>query len=145
MLYGSDILGYAKQKMSKLQRIEKAVYRAILGASSYALIPTLRGEIGSSTMYTRIRGNQLKYLKYIEENESNDLLRRIIEEKLNTPKDYKIQTTKEFMKHTKIKHSDLKGMKAQKLKGKIIEWDTENWEKEVAERSSLNIYRKFKK
>ena len=100
-----------------------------MGAPGYAQTPTLRGEIGSSTMETRIRGNQLKYLKYIEENEGNDLLKRIIEEKLNTPKDYWIQTTKEFMKNIKVKYSDLKEMKVQKLKGKIKEWDTENWEK----------------
>lgn len=48
------------------------------------------------------------------------------------------------MKDTKIKYSDLMGMAAQRLKGKIREWDTENWEKEVAERSSLKLYSKFK-
>ena len=72
------------------------------------------------------------------------MLRRIVEEKLTAPKDYWLQTTKEFMKNIKIKHSDFKGMKTQKLKGKIKDWDTENWEKEVAERSSLKIYSKFK-
>lgn len=104
VLYGSSILGYTKQEINKLQRIENSVYRVILGAPSHAQIPTLRGEIGSSTMESRIRGNHLKYLKYIEENESNDLLRRIVEEKLNIPKDYWIQTTKEFLENLKSKH-----------------------------------------
>lgn len=85
-------------------------------------------------METRIRGNQLNYLWYIKENENYDL-RRIVKEKFCIPKYYWIQTPKEFMKNTKIQHSDLKGMKSQKLKENINEWDTENWEKKVVERS----------
>lgn len=48
-----------KEEIQKLQRIEKCVYRAILGAPSYTQIPVLRGEIGSSgsAMETRITPN----------------------------------------------------------------------------------------
>lgn len=36
-------------------------------------------------------------------------------------------------------------MKTQNLQEKINKaWDTENWKKEVAERSSLKLYNKFK-
>lgn len=69
VLYRSSILGYTEQEVNKLQRIENTVYRAILGAPNYAQTPTVRGEIGSSTTNTRIRDNQLKYLKYVHRGE----------------------------------------------------------------------------
>ena len=55
ILYVSGILGYTKIEIEELQRIENSVYRQIMGAPRYAQIPTLRGEIGSSTMENRIR------------------------------------------------------------------------------------------
>lgn len=144
VLYGSSIFGYTKREINELQRIENSVYRVILGAPSYAQLPTLRGEIGSSTMENRIRENQLNYLKYVEENERNGLLRRIIEEKFKDKKDYWIQTTREFMKNIKLTYSELKEIGKQNLKKKVRECDKEYWKKEVAEKSSLKIYSKYK-
>lgn len=113
----------------------------MLGAPSYAQTPTLRGEIGSSTMENRRRGNQLKYLKYVEENLSKDLLRRIAEEKLNIPQDCWIQTNNEFKKNKGLRFDGNENTKFTWKKNKDL--DTENWKEEIVERSShsrLKLY-----
>ena len=143
VLYASSTLAYTKQEIQHLQRIENSVYRAIL-ASKYAQVPTLRGEIGSSNMETRIRQNQLNYLKYVEENENNDLMRQIMVKRTTDKKDYWMETIKEFMKKISINHSKLKELTKQKLKDKINEWDNKSWQEEVAEKSGLSIYKKWK-
>ena len=145
VLYASSILAYTKDETQKLQRIEHSVYRAILGAPSYAQVPVLRGEIGSSAMETRIRQNQLNYLRYVEENESNELMRRIVEEKATMRKDYWTKTTKDFMREINVKQSELRTIKKEKLKNKIREWDSKRWQEEVAEKSSLSLYKKLEK
>ena len=94
--------------MDELQRIENSVYRQILGAPKYTQIPTLRGEIGSSTMENRIRTNQLLYVKYIEDNNQNQLLKRILEEKKVKKEDYWVASTKEFMDKICLSYEKLK-------------------------------------
>lgn len=78
VLCASSILGYTKQEIEKLQQIEDSVYRTILGAPQYAQVLPLRGEIGPSQWKA-------------QENESNKLLRRIIEEMSSKGEDYCIQ------------------------------------------------------
>ena len=95
-------------------------------------------------METRIRQNQVNYLKYVEENDTNGLMKRIIEEKAKTKKDYWLKTTKEFMKEINLNYPELRTIKKEKLKNKIIDWDSKKWQQEVAEKSSLAIYKNFK-
>lgn len=64
--------------INKLQRIEKGVFRQILGASSYTPVAALRGKVEASSMQVRIREGQFKYLRYLL-MEGNDLVRRIEE------------------------------------------------------------------
>lgn len=42
-------------EIQKLQTMENSVYRKILGAPKFAQACTLRGEVGASSMKTRIR------------------------------------------------------------------------------------------
>ena len=150
ILYASAILGYTKTEITKteiekLQRIENSVYRQILGAPKYAQIPTLRGEIGSSTMENRIRSNQVLFVRYVEENNYNKLMKIIIEEKRHMRKDYWATSTGEFMKKVKLSYADLKSCTKLEIKKKVKEWDTNNWIRELSEKSSLKIYREWKK
>ena len=54
----------------KLQVIENGVYRKILRAASYTPIGALRGEIGSSSMKSRIIKDKIMYYKSIIEREN---------------------------------------------------------------------------
>ena len=79
ILYGINIMDITNTDIRKLQSIENGVFRQILGAPGYAQEEALRGEIGASSMKTRLREGQLKFLRYAMEGR-NDLLRRIAEE-----------------------------------------------------------------
>ena len=53
-------------------------------------------------MENRIRSNQVLFVKYVEENNYNELMKRIIEEKRHMKKDYWATSTREFMKKVKL-------------------------------------------
>lgn len=67
ILYGTSIIKITEAETEKLQTIENSVYRQILGAPRYAQNSTLRGEIGSSRMRTRVIEGTLLYMKSIIE------------------------------------------------------------------------------
>ena len=79
ILYGTPVIGINETEIKRLQRIENAVGRRILGAPKYATVATIKGEIGLSDMKTRISAGRLRYVKGIEEGK-NELLKKILEE-----------------------------------------------------------------
>ena len=145
ILYGSNILGFTKTDIDKLQIIENRVYRHILGAPRYAQIPTLRGEIGASSMMARIMEGYVKYLKYLIGIDSNDLLRRITEERLNNKEDQWTIDIRNYCKELKLDRVSIASIGNEEIRKKILEWDSEMWRQELSRKSSLEIYRLFKK
>ena len=144
ILYGSSILGFSKSEIKELQTIENKVYRYMLGAPRYAQIVTLRGEVGASSMEARIMEGVIKYLLYVQGQNSNDLLRRITEEKLNNKKDsWTIEVTK-YVRNLKLEEKNLAEMTKDEVKKIVKEWDTGKWLEELESKSSLVIYRNFK-
>lgn len=144
ILYASAIIGFTKQEIEELQKIENSVYRVILGAPKYTQVAALRGEIGASKMETRIRENQIKYMKYIEEHNRNDLLKRILDEKKEIKNEYWIKTSEEFMKNAGLTYNMIRHAKIEIIKDRIQDWDLKNWQKEIQEKSSLKIYKNCK-
>ena len=118
ILYASGIMGYTKAEIANLQRIENSVYRHILGAPAYAQTPSLRGEIGSSTMEIRIRTNQTNFVKSVEENQHNDLLKMVVERKRFMKKDYWLTSVGGFMEKVNISYGELKILSKTDIKKK---------------------------
>ena len=48
-----SVLVWTKEEMEKLQRVEKSIWRQILGAPSYVAVEALRGEVGCSAVIER--------------------------------------------------------------------------------------------
>lgn len=144
LLYGASILGYTDTEMKKLQIIENAVYRTILGAPRYAQVCTLRGEVGASSMESRIRGSQIKYIKYILENEDHGLLNRILQERREKLNNYWLQSSELFMEKMNVTYGQLKVLTKKELSTKIKTWDSMQWKQEVKGKTSLTIYCKWK-
>ena len=76
VLCGSRIIDYSETEISNMQRIKDIVYKQILGAPIYTPECTLRGEVGSLMMQSRIMENQLKYIQ----NEMHPLMEGIGQE-----------------------------------------------------------------
>ena len=77
LLFGAGLLNFTVGQVDALQRTENIVYRAILRAPSYVAVETLRGEIGSSCMSSRLTKGKLLLAKSIMEND-NVLVREVL-------------------------------------------------------------------
>ena len=78
ILYGVNVMTLTETEIKQLQTIENGVYRKILGAPKYAPNCTLRGEIGSSLMKTRIMKGHLQYIRTTLQGR-NELLKKVME------------------------------------------------------------------
>ncbi len=100
----------------------------------YAQVYTLRGEIGASCMEGRIRGSQVKYIRYILENENQNLLKVILRERQETLRDYWMQSSLELMKDIEMEFIQLREPKGKKLEVKIRNWDETEWREKLDEK-----------
>ncbi len=48
------------------------------------------------------------------------------------------------MKDINLNYSDFRTIKKEKLKQKITDWDSKRWQQEIAEKSSLSVYKNWK-
>ncbi len=143
ILYGSNITEFKTEEINKLQRIENSVYRQIMGAPSYSQVASLRGEIGSSLMKTRLTETRIIFYKNLVENNRNELLQRILEE-MKASRHKWIKEIEKYVKETGITYEKLKIAKKEELKEIIRKWDTQQWKEEMEKKSSLKIYRKWR-
>ena len=142
ILYGANVINFTQEDIQKLQRIENSVGRKIMGAPSYTQETALRGEIGISSMKSRIMEGQLKYLQHILRGESNRLLERVVEEMRNDKKKNKwMGGLIEDRKRVGIRGIDIS---KQEISEKVKKWDKEKWRNDMQEKESLKIYRQFK-
>ena len=152
ILHGTSVINLNKNEVDSLQIIENKVYRQILGASNFAPVSTLRGEIGSSSMKARIMEAKIQYLRNATSNSSktvethnNELIYQIIN-KMKAYPDYKwIEEVNKYIRELNIRHREIKNMSKLTLKKIINKYDTECWKEEMAKKSTLTIYRRFKK
>ena len=63
ILYGRAMVPTPKTLAENLQRKENMVWRHILGIGGYSAVASLRGEVGSSLMRTRIMDSTLQYVR----------------------------------------------------------------------------------
>ena len=71
ILFATKVTTLSENEIQKLQRFENVVYRQILRAPPYAPNCTLRGEIGSSLMKTRIMEGHLQYIRRALQGQNN--------------------------------------------------------------------------
>ena len=62
ILFGRSVVVTPKSTIKKVQRIENKVWRYLLGIGGYSTVESLRGEIGSSMMLTRIMETMLLFV-----------------------------------------------------------------------------------
>ena len=157
ILYGASILNFTENEINKLQTIENGVYRQILGAPKYAQTCTLRGEVGASSMKARIIEGRFMFLKSIieiyktktqenanrEEDNRNKLMKEILRKTKLNFLNWMKTTTKHFT-CIDMTYNDIETLDREEIKRRIKIWDSEQWKKEVQEKSNLYIYKQFK-
>lgn len=145
ILYASSIMTYNKTEIGKLQAIENNVYRQMLGAPKYAQVTTLRGEVGATSMTARIMQGHLQYLQSSMEEDGNGIVQKIIQVMREEKRDSWILKANDYLHTLGLNVTQLKNIKRTVLKEKVRQWDTDMWKEEMNEKSSLEIYRMWKK
>ena len=118
-------------------------YRRILGAPTYAPNCTLRGEIGSSLMKSRIVKDHLHYIQGALRG-WNELVKRIVNAEIERKKGKWAKETKKYLDLLGLKMQDLEVKKKEEIAKCVRKWDQDQWKTEVGSKKSLQLYRKSK-
>ena len=144
ILYGANIIDFTKEEIKQLQRIENSVGRKILGAPGYAQEAAIRGEIGISSMKSRIMEGQIKYAQYVIRGEGNAVLERVVDEMISQGRKNRwIKGLIEDRHKVGLRGRPI-NVSEKEISEKIKEWDTNMWRNEMQEMTSLTLYRKWR-
>ena len=142
-LYGASILSLTDAEVRKLQVCENGVYRQILRAPKYSPICTIRGEVGTSLMKTRVMTMHLQFLRGAMQG-SNDLIRKIAREELEVRTSTWARTTRRYFETLGLNTAEVERMSKPALKKRLKEWDDRQWSEELEAKTSVNVYRSGK-
>ena len=139
LLFGAGLLKFTVGQVEALQRTENMVYRAILRAPSYVAVETLRGEIGSSCMSSRLIKGTLLLAKSMMESE-NGLVRDVLERVRMDDKNAWNRGLRGCLDRVGLEFENLRELSKEQLRMKVIEMDTIEWRRRMNEKSTLYIY-----
>ena len=140
ILYGFNTAKITEKEINSLQVIENGVYRKILKAPSYAPTGTLRGEIGSAMMKTRIIKGKLLYWKSVQEG-NNELLKELV----NHEKCFLNLEIDKWLNLIGLNKRQVLENSKEYLQEKIRRFDLEIWLKDNDKKKSLEIYNENRK
>ena len=73
----------------------------------------------------------------------NELLKELIIDIKESSYQYMKKTT-EYINNVNIKYRELINLNKSQIKARLLQWDTNRWKEEIAERSPLSIYQVYK-
>ena len=135
---------FNKEFIKEMQIIENGVFRKILGARDHTPNTALRGDLGASLMESRFMQTKLLFVKSIMDGE-NELLKEILYNIRGDNKNLWNKKLNDYLSVLRIRFNRLKIMSNQEIIKVTRNFDTENWVKEIEKKTSIRIYRKFKK
>ena len=144
VLYGAGLMNTTAKELNRLQVVENGVYRKILGARRFTALEALRGDIGSSLMETRFIKSRFMLIKSIHEGD-NGLIKEVLKNIRKDRYDPWNCTLNLYLKWVKISYDELINMDRVQVDKKVKEYDGGLWMREMATKSSLIIYSKYKK
>ena len=145
VLYGAELIDYTEKDLICLQRIENAVYRTILQVPTYTASSALRGEVGATSAKARDMKIKILFSKHLLEENRNQLIKEIFLLEYEEGKAQWIRLLKKYMKELDLKLTDIEHQRRDTLIEKVKEWDTKQWLEEMEQKSTLHIYRKYKR
>ena len=142
VLYGSNVVEYNEKEQERLQVIQNQVCRRILNAPKWATNSATRGEIGMSTMSSRIIKSRLNYVNN-RRKEGNELIKTVMNELEENEGRWKTFTRKQCDK-INIEQKKAQGMGKQEIRKATEDKDTEKWKEEMSKKKTLRYYRSNK-
>ena len=143
-LYGRAIIPTSEADIMKLQRVENRVWRYFLGIGGYSTVESLRGEIGASSVRTRIMETMLAYIINVMNGKFNNIKEMMLDT-INRKKGKWYSTVDKYRQGLEISWEELLKMDRKELKKCINRYDTKLWEKGIEESKVLKLYAQEKR
>ena len=144
ILKGAELMNFTKKQIKDFQNMEYRVYRIIFGAMGSTPLPALRGEIGASLMESRMIKNRIMFTKSLKESK-NKLVREVLEKVMRDGGSKWKKTTDGYLRMIEIRYEDLENYSKNDIKKKVSDRDSRIWKEEIHTKSTLEIYKEFKK
>ena len=119
-LYGRAVIPTNEVSIKKLQRIENRVWRYLLGIGGYSTVEGLRGEIGASSVRSRIMESMLAYI--INTNKSKfENLKSMMKDAIGRKKGKWFRTLNKYREELNLTWKELEEMDSSTLRGQSNE------------------------
>ena len=144
LLYGAPIIDWNEKEIEKLQKIENTVWRCILGGPGYTPNVVLRGEIGASTMKSRIIKSKLTYTNWTTRTK-NGLLAYIIEDMFEKGKENLVRRVRSAVEHLNTESlQEVEKLSKGEIERVVRLCDEERWRRELEAKTTVQLYCKWK-
>ena len=143
LLFASSVIPMNQEFIQSLQKSENKAFRSLFNAPKFTPICSLRGEVGASLMISRLHKNKLNYLKHLLMSE-NELIKKIATKQIEEKKSPWGKEIHKILEKYNISIEQMKIYSKKEIKEKINIVDTETWETNLRQKSSLEKYKKFK-
>merc|ERR1712002_1089238 len=143
ILYGRAVVPTSKTLAENLQRKENMVWRHILGIGGYSAVASLRGEVGSSLMKTRIMESSLQYVRDVLSGQFGNV-KAMMEDTIKRKKGKWYATINSYLNELGITWDMLYTLTKSEIKTLTRHHDTQQWEKELKEKKILKYYKEGK-
>merc|ERR1711888_492281 len=129
----------SKTLTENLHKRENMVWRHILGIGGYSAVASLRGEVGSSLMKTRIMDSNLQYVRAVLNGKFGNV-KEMMEDTIKRQKGMWYVTINSYLKELGITWDMLYTLTKSEIKTLTRHHDTLLWEKELKEKKILKYY-----
>jgi len=143
ILYGRAVVPTSKILAGNLQRKENMVWRHILGIGGYSAVASLRGEVGSSLMSTRVMDSSLQYVRNVLSGKFGNV-KEMMEDTIKRKKGKWYTTINSYINELGITWDMLYTLTKSEIKTLTRHHDTQQWEKELKEKKILKYYKEGK-
>ena len=138
-LYGRAVIPTNEVSIKKLQRIENRVWRYLLGIGGYSTVEGLRGEIGASSVRSRIMESMLAYI--INTNKSKfENLKNMMKDAITRKKGKWYRMVNKYREELNLTWKELVEMDRSTLKKCIRKYDNDLWEQGLRDKKVLHFY-----
>merc|ERR1711888_245249 len=143
ILFGRAVVPTSNTLAEALQRKENKVWRHILGIGGYSAVAALRGELGSSLMKTRIMETTLQYVRDVM-NGKFENVKEMMADTIKKRVGNWYKTVNSYVEELGITWEKLYNMTKEEVKTITRKYDTQVWEKNLKEKSTILYYREGK-
>ena len=144
VLHGVGLMEFTQKEINKLQATENRTYRTILGARQGTPNVCVRGETGASLVKSRLMKARILLAHSIWNGKNKvvrEVLRRVRRDRDNTWN----KRLNQYLREIGISFEQMVEMSPRRIKKRVDDYDSRKWYEEMTTKTSIGIYRRFKK